>query len=88
MNAEDTARLHSHLELVSLPVGTVISEARTRSDWAYFPTDGIVSLLYELENGSSVEVAVTGNDGMVGTALLMGGGATTSRAVVRNGGRG
>ena len=88
LNAEDPARLHSHLELVSLPVGTVISEAPTRSDWAYFPTEGIVSLLYELENGASVEVAATGNDGMVGTAVLMGGGATTSRAVVRNGGQG
>lgn len=88
LTAEDTARLRSHLELVSLPLGTVICEARTRSDWAYFPTDGIVSLLYELENGASVEVAVTGNEGMIGTAIFMGGGATTSRAVVRNGGQG
>lgn len=88
LNAQDTARLRSHLELVSLPVGTVISEACTRSDWAYFPTDGIVSLIYELENGASVEVAVTGNDGIVGTAIFMGDGATTSRAVVRNGGHG
>ena len=88
LNAEDLARLQSHLELVSLPLGTVICESRTRSGWAYFPTDGIVSLLYELENGASVEVAVTGNDGMVGTAIFMGGGATTSRAVVRNGGQG
>ena len=88
LNAEDNARLLPHLELVSLPRGTVICEARARSDYAYFPTDGIVSLLYELENGASVEVAVTGNDGMVGTAVFMGGGATTSRAVVRNGGQG
>lgn len=88
LNAQDAARLHSHLELVSLPSGTVISEACTQSDWAYFPTYGIVSLLYELENGASVEVAATGSDGMVGTAIFMGGGATTSRAVVRNGGHG
>ena len=88
LDAQDCARLLPHLEPVALPLGAVICETCTRSDYAYFPTTGIVSLLYELANGTSVEVAATGNDGMVGTAVFMGGGATTSRAVVRNRGHG
>jgi CRP-like cAMP-binding protein len=88
LDAADCARLLPHLEPVALPLGTVICETCARSDYAYFPTAGIVSLLYELANGTSVEVAATGNDGMVGTTVFMGGSATTCRAVVRNRGQG
>jgi hypothetical protein len=57
--ADDPARLHSHMELVSLPLGTVLCEARTRLDWAYFPTDGIVSTSWKTAPGGRD----TGNDG-------------------------
>jgi hypothetical protein len=57
-------------------------------DYVYFPTTSIVSNFYELESGASAEISVTGNDGLVGIALIMGGETTTSRAVVRNAGHG
>lgn len=88
LDEEDYARLLSHLEFVSLPCGKVLGEAGSIPEYVYFPTAGIVSMLYEMKNGTSVEAAVTGNDGVVGVTVFMGGGATTSRAVVRNSGHG
>lgn len=79
-------RIFPHLELVPLTLGQVISEAGSKLRYVYFPTDSIISLLYVMENGSSAEIAVVGNDGMVGVALFMGGESTTSRAVVQSGG--
>ena len=79
-------RLFPHLELVPLTLGQVISEGGTKMRYVYFPTDSIISLLYVMENGASAEIAVVGNDGMVGVALFMGGESTTSRAVVQSGG--
>ena len=54
----------------------------------YFPTSGIVSLLYVMENGASAEIADTGNEGLVRTTLFMGGGSTPSRAIVQSAGEG
>jgi CRP-like cAMP-binding protein len=52
----------------------------------YFPTTSIVSLLYVMENGASAEIAVVGNDGIIGISLFMGGETTPSRAVVQSAG--
>ncbi len=79
-------RIFPHLELIELKLGQIISEAGSKLRYVYFPTDSIISLLYVMENGSSAEIAVVGNDGMVGVALFMGGESTTSRAVVQSGG--
>ncbi|WP_348730714.1 Crp/Fnr family transcriptional regulator [Rheinheimera texasensis] len=79
-------RLFPHLELIELKLGQVISEAGSKLRYVYFPTDSIISLLYVMENGASAEIAVVGNDGMVGVALFMGGESTTSRAVVQSAG--
>jgi CRP-like cAMP-binding protein len=76
------------LESVDLPLGTVLYEAGTTLDHLYFPTTAVVSMLYVMENGESAEVAVVGNDGLIGIGLLMGGGSTPSRALVQNGGLG
>lgn len=54
----------------------------------YFPTTAIISLLYVLENGASAEIAIVGNEGILGIALFMGGDTTPSRAVVQNSGHG
>ena len=54
----------------------------------YFPTTAIVSLLYVMENGASAEIAVVGNEGIVGISLFMGGESTPSRAVVQSAGQG
>lgn len=77
-----------YLEAVDLPLGKVLCEPGSRPDYVYFPTTAIVSLLCLLEDGASSEIAVVGNEGLVGIASLMGGESTTSRAVVQVGGQG
>ena len=79
-------RLAPNLELVTLPLGMVVSEADGRSDYVYFPTTAIVSLLYILENGATAEIAVVGYEGIVGIALFMGGETMPNRAVVQSAG--
>ena len=86
--AEEYARLLPHLELVQMPLGTVLHEQCVPTTHLYFPIDGIVSLLHVMQDGASVEIAIVGNEGMVGVALFMGGEATTSRAVAQNAGAG
>ena len=76
------------LEDVEMPLGRVLYEADKTLSHVYFPTTSIVSLLTVLENGSSAEIAVVGNDGLVGVSLFMGGGSTPSRAVVQSAGHG
>jgi len=71
-----------------MPLGQVLYEAGTVLSHVYFPTTSIVSLLYVMEDGDSAEIAVVGNDGLLGISLFMGGGSTPSRALVQNAGRG
>ncbi|MCC5855267.1 MAG: Crp/Fnr family transcriptional regulator [Idiomarina sp.] len=79
-------RLFEHMELVELPLGTVLYDAGEVMRYVYFPTNCIVSLLYVTENGSQAEIAVVGNDGFVGMSLLMGGESTISRGIVQSAG--
>jgi CRP-like cAMP-binding protein len=83
----ESERLLCHLELVSLPLGEALYESGDRLNHVYFPTTAIVSLLYELENGSSAEIAVVGYEGIVGIALFMGGDTMPNRAVVQSEGK-
>ena len=76
------------LERVPLPLGMVVYESGGTQGHVYFPTSAIVSLLYVLADGASAEIAVTGNEGLVGIALFMGGETTPSRAVVQSAGEG
>ena len=87
MPAEVQNRIFAHLELVVLPLGKVIYEPGDTLRHVYFPSDCIISLLYVMENGSSAEIAVVGNEGLVGVALFMGGESTPSRAIVQSAGR-
>ena len=80
-------RLLSHLELVPLPLAEALYESGDKLNHVYFPTTAIVSLLYELENGSSAEIAVVGCEGIVGIALFMGGDTMPNRAVVQSAGQ-
>jgi CRP-like cAMP-binding protein len=82
----ERARLDPHLKLVSMPLGEVVYESGDVLPYVYFPTDCIVSLLYVMKDGASAEIAVVGNEGMVGVALFMGGETTPSRAVVQSAG--
>ncbi len=79
-------RLSRYLELVPLPLGKALYESGDRLDHVFFPATAIVSLLYELENGSSAEIAVIGYEGIVGIALFMGGDTVPNRAVVQSAG--
>ncbi len=76
------------LEPVDLTLGQVLYESGGTLSHVYFPITAIVSLLYVMENGSSAEIAVVGNEGIVGVSLFMGGGSTPSRAVVQSAGQG
>src|SRR6202167_274009 len=82
----DFERLKPHLKPVSLSLGEVLSESGIVLHDVYFPVISIVSLLYVMENGGSAEIAVVGNDGVVGVSLFMGGETTLSRAVVQSAG--
>lgn len=84
--AEEYARLLPNLELNQLPLGWVLYEPGVQMDYVYFPITGIISLLYVMESGASAEIALTGNEGLIGVSLFMGGESTTSRAVVQNAG--
>jgi CRP-like cAMP-binding protein len=81
---DEWSALSGELEPVHLPLGRVVYESGTRPTHVQFPTTAIVSLLYVLENGSSAEIAIVGNDGLVGISLFMGGDSTPSRAVVQS----
>ncbi len=85
---KDLARLKPYLEPVRMPLGEVMYEAGGQLKHVYFPTTSIVSLLYVMEDGASAEIAVVGNEGILGISLFMGGETTPSRAVVQSEGRG
>ena len=84
----DYERLASHLELIPMELGAVLYEPGARMRYVYFPTTSIVSLLYVMEDGASAEIAIVGNEGMLGISLFMGGETTPSRAVVQSAGQG
>jgi CRP-like cAMP-binding protein len=84
--AKDYARLLPDIEPVAMPLGWVVYESGAHITHVYFPTTAIISLLYVMESGASVEIAITGNEGLVGIPLFMGGQTTPSRAVVQSAG--
>ena len=86
--ATDYQRLAPHLELIKLPLGEALCESGGRLQYVYFPTTSIISLLYVMEDGASAEIAVVGNEGVLGISLFMGGETTPSRAVVQSAGEG
>jgi CRP-like cAMP-binding protein len=83
---DECERLVCDLELVPMPLGLSLYESGTRMHHAYFPTTAIVSLLYVMEDGASAEIAMVGNEGIVGIPLFMGGDAAPGRAVVQSAG--
>lgn len=86
--AAEFERLSPHLESIPMPLGEVLYESGAQLRHVYFPTTSIVSLLYVLEDGASAEIAVVGNEGILGISLFMGGDSTPSRAVVQSAGHG
>jgi len=85
--AAEWARLSPHLVRVAMPLGQVVYESGDKLSHVYFPTTSIISLLYVMEDGASGEIAIVGNEGIVGIAIFMGGETTPSRAVVQSAGK-
>jgi CRP-like cAMP-binding protein len=86
--ASDFERLAPHLEHCALDLGDVLYEPGRAMRYVYFPTTAIVSMLYVMEDGASAEIAIVGNEGILGISLFMGGESTPSRAVVQSAGHG
>lgn len=82
----DFDRVSPNLELVEMPLGEVLYESGGKLRYVYFPTTSIVSMLYVMENGASAEIAVVGNEGILGISIFMGGETTPSRAIVQSAG--
>lgn len=78
--------LYPRLELVPIVLGQVLGESGRALTHVYFPTTCVISLLYVLENGSSAEIALVGNEGLIGVAQFMGGDTMPSRAVAQSAG--
>ncbi|MEO8343509.1 MAG: Crp/Fnr family transcriptional regulator [Gallionella sp.] len=81
-------RMYPHLELISMPRGSVLYESGSQLQHVYFPTAAIVSLQYVMENGASAEIAGVGKEGVLGVSLFMGGSNMPSRATVQTAGSG
>ena len=86
LSESDIDPLLSDLKLVAMPLGKVIYESGVLLTHIYFPTDCIISLLYVMQNGAAAEIAVVGNEGVLGISLFMGGETTPSRALVQSAG--
>lgn len=86
LSPEAQQRLFPHLKLVTLPLGKILYKSGAHINEVYFPTDSIVSLLNVMENGSSAEISVVGNEGILGISLFMGGESTPSEAIVQSAG--
>jgi len=84
----DFERIEPHLELIPMKLGDVLYEPGAKLKYVYFPTTSIVSLLYVMKDGASAEIAIVGNEGILGISLFMGGETTPSRAVVQSAGFG
>ena len=85
--ADELARISEGISLAPMPLGHVLYESGDEMRHVYFPTNCIVSLLYVMENGASAEIAIVGNEGIVGISLFMGGETTPSRAIVQSAGQ-
>ena len=79
----DFKRFTAGLKRVKLSLGATVYKADVPLAYAYFPTTSIVSMVSEMPNGDTAEIAITGNDGMVGTPLLMGAAKSPNDAIVQ-----
>jgi CRP-like cAMP-binding protein len=84
--AAELTRISEGIVITPMPLGHVLYESGDEMRHVYFPTNCIVSLLYVMEDGSSAEIAIVGNEGIVGISLFMGGETTPSRAIVQSAG--
>ncbi|MEO8850059.1 MAG: Crp/Fnr family transcriptional regulator [Casimicrobiaceae bacterium] len=81
--ATDYKRVGAKLTPFRMALGAPLYEAGASLKYAYFPTSSVISMVSEMRNGETAEIAVTGNEGLVATPLLMGGSTASNRAVVQ-----
>jgi CRP-like cAMP-binding protein len=86
LRAAERARIYQHLQLVPMPLGTIVYEPGRMLRHVYFPTNCIISTSYVMRDGASAEISVVGNEGLVGIAVFMGGESSLSRAIVQSAG--
>jgi CRP-like cAMP-binding protein len=86
LSVEDRARLRLSMQYVTLTLGQVVYECGERINYVYFPTTCVVSCIYTMRDGSTAEMSLTGNDGVIGVALFLGGGNIPHRTVAQIGG--
>lgn len=84
--ANDFARINDDLELVQLELGHVLYESGDSLSYIYFPVTCLASLIFTTRKGATAELAIVGNDGLVGTPAVLGGDTTTHRVVVQSAG--
>ncbi|MGY8903130.1 MAG: Crp/Fnr family transcriptional regulator [Burkholderiales bacterium] len=80
---DEYANLLPELELIEMPQGWTIAHSGDHVRYIHFPTSGIVSMIYQLENGSASEIALVGNEGMIGISVYMGGDSVPSSTTVQ-----
>jgi CRP-like cAMP-binding protein len=86
LRAAERERVYPHLQLVPMPLGTIVYEPGRVPRHVYFPTNCIVSTSYVMHDGASAEISVVGNEGLVGIAVFMGGESSLGRAIVQSAG--
>ena len=81
--AEEYQRLIPNFQPITFSLGEVVYDSGGHLDYIYFPTTSVISLLYTMKDGSTAEMGLAGNDGVVGVALFLGGDSTPNRAVAQ-----
>ena len=80
---ENYQRLLQHFEPVPLSLDEILLEANQKNTLVYFPTQGIVSLVSVMQDGSTTEIGLIGKDGMVGVLPFLGQGLSNSQSIVQ-----
>lgn len=86
LGTADYARIQDDLELVTLALGEVLYRPDDNLNYIYFPLNSIVSLIFNTLSGASAELAMTGNDGLVGLPLVLGCDTASQKMVVQSAG--
>src|SRR3954465_7507508 len=83
LSASDYAVVMPQLTRVALSTGEVLSKPHARPRHVYFPETAVLSLIIVMEDGSAVEAATVGNEGMAGLSAFLGSGAMSSQCLAQ-----
>lgn len=80
---EEYQRLKNSLQPVELFLNDILIKPNQKSEVLYFPTQGVVSLMSTMQDGSTTEIGLIGKEGMVGTLAFLGLGVSNSKSIVQ-----